>query len=349
MTTALLVHARDRYLAKSIPLGGAIALPSVLYYESKLNPGSQGYQSTETPGVLNPHGAYGIPSLNGPRQKDLLDYATKHNLPVDNLDTQLDFVMTEIANSYPKSWAAVRSSASYKSIIPIIVDEYENPKDKQKEINGALVIAAALAALPLQQAPPAAVPQVPAPSVVTPPAPSLPTAPAARPPMLSTSAGRIAALTDTILVARQARVDELVSADPEIAGYDASLAAFGKIPAMIVPAALPKPPAEPGLNPVITPQRNSIKMNPQISATLRSILLALGGAAVSKGMIDQNTLVSLVGGAVSALSYGWSLWGHSTTGIIAAAASLPEVQKIVTTPAIADSPKFATNNTVVSH
>jgi hypothetical protein len=97
------------------------------------------------------------------------------------------------------------------------------------------------------------------------------------------------------------------------------------------------------------PQPRKQKMNPQISATVRSILLALGGAAVSKGMVDESTMTSLVGGAIAAASFGWSLWGHSKTSIIAAAASLPEVQKVVTTPEIADSPKFAANNRVVAH
>ena len=90
-------------------------------------------------------------------------------------------------------------------------------------------------------------------------------------------------------------------------------------------------------------------MNPQVSATIRSILLAFGGAAVSKGVIDQNTLVSIVGGAVSAISYGWSLWNHTTTGTIAAAAALPEVQKIIAPSSISDSPTFAANPKVVSH
>jgi hypothetical protein len=255
-----LIHARDRYLSKGIQSGGAVALASVLYYESRLNPGSQGYQSTEHGGVLNPHGAYGIPSLNGPRQKDLLDYATAHNLPVDHLDTQLDFVLTEIANSYPKSWAAIRSSASYQSIVPIIVDEYENPRDKPKEINGALVIAAALASLPAQQVPPAPVPQGPAPKappIILP----VPAAPAGLPPISSTSAGRVASAADTIMEMRDARIAELISDDPEIAAYDEALAAFGKLEAVIVPAALPKPAAKPAET-TIPQQRNNTVLGP---------------------------------------------------------------------------------------
>ena len=106
------ITARDYYvLTKGIPLGAAVALVSVLYYESKLNPGSQGYQTTETPGALNSYGAYGIASWNRPRQQDLLNFATQHNLAVNALDTQLAFVLTEIANSYPNCWAAIQISS----------------------------------------------------------------------------------------------------------------------------------------------------------------------------------------------------------------------------------------------
>jgi hypothetical protein len=70
---------------------------------------------------------------------------------------------------------------------------------------------------------------------------------------------------------------------------------------------------------------------------------------VNKGLIDQSTLVSLVGMVVSAISYGWSIWAHSKTNIIATAAALPEVQKIIAPPSISDSAKFAENPKVVSH
>jgi hypothetical protein len=190
--------------------------------------------------------------------------------------------------------------------------------------------------------PPAPIPPSPVPHVppVAQPRPTVPSGP----PVSSSAAGRIAAGTDTILAMRAARVAELTSSDPEIAAYDAALAAFGRIESVTIPSVLLPPAAKPA-----APTNKGIQMNPQLAATLRSILLALGGAAVSKGVIDQNTLVGLVGGAVSALSYGWSLWTHSTTGTIAAAAALPVVSKIVTTSAIADSSTFAANPTVVSH
>lgn len=250
-----LLHARDRYLAKGIPPGGAVALPSVLYYESKLNPGSQGYQSTEHGGVLNPHGAYGIASWNGPRQAALLAYA--YRLPVDHLDTQLDFVLSEIANNYPKSWAAIRSSASYKSIIPIIVDEYENPKDKQKEIDAAMVIAAALAAVPEgQPAPPVPGPEAPVPQpppIVLP----VPTAPPGLPPISAMEAGLDAAILDNIGAWRDALLQQRAALDIRIAALETAAADFGKLSPMIIPMVLPKPAVDPAAtSKPSTPQRS---------------------------------------------------------------------------------------------
>lgn len=88
-------------------------------------------------------------------------------------------------------------------------------------------------------------------------------------------------------------------------------------------------------------------IHPQILATIRSVLLALGGAAAAKGLIDESTMTSVVGAVTFIVPYAWSLWGHRTAGAIAAAAALPDVHQIVTTREIADSPAFALNSTVV--
>jgi Phage tail lysozyme len=247
------ITARDYLLSKGAPpiaLNGAIAGVAVLYYESKLDPGSQGFQATERGGVLNPHGAYGIASLNGPRQGDLLAFATKYDLPVDALETQLAFFLTEIANSYPASWSAIRSSASIAAIIETLVNEYENPKNKQAEIDGALTIAEALASLPPPVAAPAPAPDSPtvptAPTPVpVPPAQQPAPAPGGKVPAVpAASAGRLAAALDMLYEVHEARVQELVSADSELASVAAGIAAIRAFmdsnnapPALLPPAA----------------------------------------------------------------------------------------------------------------
>lgn len=124
----------------------AVGIVSVMYaVESKLHTGSQGHQSTETPGTLNPGGAYGIASWNGPRQAALGAFASKYGLKVDDLFTQLHFVLTESANSYPQVWAVMQNPATtYQEMIVAFTDYYENPANKQNEISVAEAFAASI-------------------------------------------------------------------------------------------------------------------------------------------------------------------------------------------------------------
>jgi hypothetical protein len=169
------INAAQFYRGRGLSKDAAVAIVS-----------GQGHQSTETPGALNPSGAYGISSWNGPRQERLANYATVYKLPVGELTTQLGFTLTEMANSYPKSWAAINSAETYASIIPVIVAEYENPADHQKEIIAAMEFAPGLmAALPVAAAPvplplPSTAPQS-APAPQAQPAPAQAPVPAPRP------------------------------------------------------------------------------------------------------------------------------------------------------------------------
>jgi len=141
------IDACKFYLSQPDPISrqAAVAIVSCLYYESALKPGSQGIQSTETPGVLNPSGAYGIASWNGPRQAALAAFASAKGLDVAAVNTQLLFVLTEMANNYHKVWAAITNpNLTYEQIIPIFVADYENPADHAKEIAAALAIAVEL-------------------------------------------------------------------------------------------------------------------------------------------------------------------------------------------------------------
>lgn len=132
----------DHLIAKGIQTNVAMGIVAVLYRESRLNPGSQGNQASERGGVLNPNGAYGIASWNGPRQGDLQAFAAKKGLPVDDVNTQLDFVLTESANSYPDVWAAIQKQGiSISDFITVFVDKYEIPKDTGTEIADSLAIA----------------------------------------------------------------------------------------------------------------------------------------------------------------------------------------------------------------
>jgi hypothetical protein len=153
--------------SRGISKEAAVALVSVLYAESGLNPGSQGTQSTETPGVLNPSGAYGIASWNGPRQEDLAKHAKMWNVPVDSLETQLHFVLTEMANHYKPSWEAMNSTGTYESIIEVLVPNYESPKDVPAEVARAKQIAAPLHIVVPETVPVVLKPMAPKPATPT--------------------------------------------------------------------------------------------------------------------------------------------------------------------------------------
>lgn len=186
--------AVEHYLGKGLTKDVAVGIVAVLMAESSLNPGSQGVQSTETPGALNPSGAYGIASWNGPRQAVLSAFATKKGLNPADLTTQLDFVLTEAANSYPTMWAAIRdTSTTYSVMITEMVDTYEIPADKPGEISRAMAFAIDMysntftPSLPPAGAPViVVVPPVTTSPVTTPPTVTPPTVtPASNPPVMN--------------------------------------------------------------------------------------------------------------------------------------------------------------------
>jgi hypothetical protein len=174
------------YLSKGITKDVAVGIASVLYHESNLNPVSENNSGTETGGVINPKGSYGIAQWNGPRQGNgvtgLADFAKGKNEPVSALNTQLDFVLTECANSYHQVWAAIQQPGmTYQKFIPIFVNQYERPANEMAEVNDAMSIATPLYALSISPTPlvapasggagSATSAPAPAPSPVTQPAP----------------------------------------------------------------------------------------------------------------------------------------------------------------------------------
>ena len=143
------------YLSKGITKDIAVGVASVLYHESNLNPTSENNSGTETGGVINPNGSYGIAQWNGPRQAALKIFATDKAEDVSALNTPTsDFVLTEAANSYPPVWAAIlQPGMTYQNFIPIFVNNYERPANEAAEVSAAMAIATPLYALSISPAP----------------------------------------------------------------------------------------------------------------------------------------------------------------------------------------------------
>ncbi len=74
----------------------------------------------------------------------------------------------------------------------------------------------------------------------------------------------------------------------------------------------------------------------QVLSIVRQILLFGGGLIVSKGWIDNTTLITVVGALVTLIGSAWAIWSKRPTGLVASAAALPSVEKIVADPAIAN-------------
>lgn len=144
----------SHYLSKGIGPNAAAGMVGVFSYESGLSPVAQNNSGTDAGGVLNADGAIGLAQWNGPRQAALQAYASSKSEDWRALNTQLDFALTECANSYPAVWAAIQANMNIADFVPLFVKGYENPKDPTPEIATALAVAKVLLVSP--SAPPAA-------------------------------------------------------------------------------------------------------------------------------------------------------------------------------------------------
>lgn len=130
------------YMGKGLSKAAAAGIVAVLCVESDLNPLAANNSGTETGGVLNAKGSFGAAQWNGPRQQALASFAQKKGMSVGDLGTQLLFVLTECANSYPKTWAAIQShDIAVDQMVTAMVEDYERPKDPAAEIARAMAYA----------------------------------------------------------------------------------------------------------------------------------------------------------------------------------------------------------------
>lgn len=72
----------------------------------------------------------------------------------------------------------------------------------------------------------------------------------------------------------------------------------------------------------------------QFWSLLRTILQMLGAALVTRGYLDEGSLQVLLGAVMAIVTTLYSLWIRRKAGLVATAAALPEVARIVATPEI---------------
>ena len=83
----------------------------------------------------------------------------------------------------------------------------------------------------------------------------------------------------------------------------------------------------------------------QIVSLVRQVLLSLSVGFVTNGVMTDAQLQAIVSGLIGIGVVLWGLYARRSAGVVASAASLPEVSQIVTTPAIA----AVTNDKVVAY
>ncbi|MFH6783618.1 MULTISPECIES: penicillin-insensitive murein endopeptidase [Methylobacterium] len=82
----------------------------------------------------------------------------------------------------------------------------------------------------------------------------------------------------------------------------------------------------------------------QIASAFRALLIFVGGALVAKGWLtaeqvsyltDASTLTAAVGAVMAIGSFAYGFWTRRPAGLLKAAASLPEVDRITVAPSAA--------------
>lgn len=75
----------------------------------------------------------------------------------------------------------------------------------------------------------------------------------------------------------------------------------------------------------------------QVTSIVRQVLLAVGGGLVTKGYVDSGTMTAIVGALAIIVGSVWAIYTRRNTGLVASAAGVPDVHKIITDPITADS------------
>ena len=72
----------------------------------------------------------------------------------------------------------------------------------------------------------------------------------------------------------------------------------------------------------------------QFWSLVRTLLQMLGAGLVTRGYLDEGSLQVLLGAVMAIVTTLYSLWIRRKAGLVATAAALPEVARIVATPEI---------------
>jgi Phage tail lysozyme len=110
-------------MARGMPEHVADAFVMNFRDESGLNPGI----NEIAPVVPGSRGGYGLAQWTGPRRVALEAFAAERGMPVSDLETQLDFLMTELRGSEARAGGAIMTAPDRASAAQAILTEFLRP------------------------------------------------------------------------------------------------------------------------------------------------------------------------------------------------------------------------------
>ena len=75
----------------------------------------------------------------------------------------------------------------------------------------------------------------------------------------------------------------------------------------------------------------------QLASVLRIVLQFAAGYFVSKGIVDESTATTVSAALISLAVAGWGIYLRRNTGLVASAASVPDVKVIEASKRLADA------------
>ncbi len=110
--------------------------------ESGLNPGI----NEKNPIVPGSRGGFGLSQWTGPRRKALEAYAAERGAPLDSVDTQLDFLMTELNGPEAAAYQKIQAAPDTGSAAAAIVNNFLRPAESHRAAREARYLRSAGAA-----------------------------------------------------------------------------------------------------------------------------------------------------------------------------------------------------------
>lgn len=121
-------YIRQGLIQRGLPEHVADAFLMNMQDESGLNPGI----NEAKPLVPGSRGGYGLYQLTGPRRRAYEAYAQQNGIPLDSVDGQLDFMMSELAGPEANAYQSIMAAPDTGSAAAAIVNNFLRPAEEHR-------------------------------------------------------------------------------------------------------------------------------------------------------------------------------------------------------------------------